>query len=51
MNRQVPIEGQKVDVRLEDGDWQDAVYAQSCLTHAGAIRHEATRARLEAQAS
>jgi NAD(P) transhydrogenase subunit alpha len=32
-------------------DWQDEVYAQSCLTHAGAIRHEATRARLEAQAS
>jgi len=32
-------------------DWQDEVYAQSCLTHAGAIRHEATRARLEAQSS
>jgi NAD(P) transhydrogenase subunit alpha len=32
-------------------DWQDEVFAQSCLTHAGSIRHEATRARLEAQAS
>jgi NAD(P) transhydrogenase subunit alpha len=30
-------------------DWQDEVFAQSCLTHAGAIRHEATRARLEAK--
>ncbi len=29
-------------------DWQDEVFAQSCLTHAGTIRHEATRARLEA---
>src|SRR6185437_9708978 len=32
-------------------DWQDEVFAQSCLTHAGTIRHEATRARLEGQAS
>jgi proton-translocating NAD(P)+ transhydrogenase subunit alpha len=29
-------------------DWQDEVYAQACLTHAGAIRHEATRKLLEA---
>ena len=29
-------------------DWQDEVFAQSCLTHAGAVRHEATRALLEA---
>jgi NAD(P) transhydrogenase subunit alpha len=32
-------------------DWQDEVFAQSCLTHAGAIRHEATRARVEAKSS
>lgn len=32
MNRQVPIEGQKVEVRLEDGDWQDAVYAHEVFT-------------------
>ena len=24
-------------------DWNDEVFAQSCLTHDGAIRHEATR--------
>jgi NAD(P) transhydrogenase subunit alpha len=24
-------------------DWQDEVFAQSCLTHAGAIKHEPTR--------
>jgi proton-translocating NAD(P)+ transhydrogenase subunit alpha len=29
-------------------DWQDEVYAQSCLTHAGVIRHEATRKLVEA---
>jgi len=29
-------------------DWQDEVYAQACLTHAGAIRHEATRKLVEA---
>lgn len=29
-------------------DWQDEVYAQACLTHAGVIRHEATRKLLEA---
>jgi len=29
-------------------DWQDEVFAQSCLTHAGAVRHEPTRALLEA---
>ena len=28
-------------------DWQDEVFAQSCLTHAGAIKHEATRKALE----
>lgn len=32
-------------------DWQDEVFAQSCLTHAGAIRHEATRTRVEAKSS
>lgn len=31
-------------------DWQDEVYAQSCLTHAGAIRHEPTRKLVEAAA-
>jgi NAD(P) transhydrogenase subunit alpha len=29
-------------------DWQDEVFAQSCLTHAGAIKHEPTRKLLEA---
>ena len=29
-------------------DWQDEVFAQSCLTHAGTIRHEPTRALVEA---
>jgi NAD(P) transhydrogenase subunit alpha len=28
-------------------DWQDEVYAQSCLTHAGAIKHEPTRKLVE----
>jgi NAD(P) transhydrogenase subunit alpha len=28
-------------------DWQDEVFAQSCLTHAGAIRHEPTRKLVE----
>ena len=28
-------------------DWQDEVFAQSCLTHAGAIKHEATRKAIE----
>jgi H+-translocating NAD(P) transhydrogenase subunit alpha len=28
-------------------DWNDEVFAQSCLTHDGAIRHEATRKLLE----
>jgi NAD(P) transhydrogenase subunit alpha len=28
-------------------DWQDEVFAQSCLTHAGAIRHEPTRQLVE----
>lgn len=28
-------------------DWNDEVFAQSCLTHDGAIRHEATRKTLE----
>ncbi|HWG76610.1 MAG TPA: NAD(P) transhydrogenase subunit alpha [Steroidobacteraceae bacterium] len=32
-------------------DWQDEVFAQSCVTHAGTIRHEATRARVEAKSS
>jgi NAD(P) transhydrogenase subunit alpha len=29
-------------------DWQDEVFAQSCLTHAGAIKHEPTRKQVEA---
>jgi NAD(P) transhydrogenase subunit alpha len=28
-------------------DWQDEVFAQSCLTHAGAIKHEATAKLVE----
>ncbi len=28
-------------------DWQDEVFAQSCLTHNGAIKHEATRKAVE----
>jgi len=28
-------------------DWQDEVFAQACLTHAGAIKHEATRKSVE----
>ncbi|HEY3786621.1 MAG TPA: NAD(P) transhydrogenase subunit alpha [Steroidobacteraceae bacterium] len=28
-------------------DWNDEVFAQSCLTHAGAIKHEATRKAIE----
>lgn len=28
-------------------DWNDEVFAQSCLTHDGAIRHEATRKMVE----
>ena len=28
-------------------DWQDEVFAQSCVTHDGAIRHEATRKAVE----
>ncbi len=26
MNSQLPIEGQKIEVKLRDGEWQDAVY-------------------------
>lgn len=26
MNSQLPIEGQKIQVKLRDGEWQDAVY-------------------------
>jgi NAD(P) transhydrogenase subunit alpha len=29
-------------------DWQDEVFAQSCLTHAGAIKHEPTLKLVEA---
>ena len=29
-------------------DWQDEVFAQSCLTHDGTIKHEATRKAMEA---
>jgi NAD(P) transhydrogenase subunit alpha len=29
-------------------DWEDEVFAKSCLTHAGAIKHEAKRAVVEA---
>jgi len=28
-------------------DWQDEVFAQSCLTHAGTIKHEPTRKLVE----
>ena len=28
-------------------DWNDEVFAQSCLTHDGAIKHEATRKAVE----
>jgi H+-translocating NAD(P) transhydrogenase subunit alpha len=28
-------------------DWNDEVFAQSCLTHDGAIKHEATRKNIE----
>jgi H+-translocating NAD(P) transhydrogenase subunit alpha len=28
-------------------DWTDEVFAQSCLTHAGAIKHDATRKAVE----
>jgi NAD(P) transhydrogenase subunit alpha len=28
-------------------DWTDEVFAQSCLTHEGEIRHEATRKVVE----
>jgi NAD(P) transhydrogenase subunit alpha len=31
-------------------DWQDEVFAQSCLTHAGAIKHEPTRKAVEGPA-
>jgi H+-translocating NAD(P) transhydrogenase subunit alpha len=31
-------------------DWNDEVFAQSCLTHGGAIKHEATRKALEGTA-
>lgn len=26
MNGQLPVEGQKIQVKLRDGEWQDAVY-------------------------
>jgi hypothetical protein len=26
MNSKLPIEGQKIEVKLKDGDWQEAVY-------------------------
>lgn len=32
-------------------DWSDEVFAQSCLTHQGEIRHEPTRRALEAKPS
>jgi NAD(P) transhydrogenase subunit alpha len=31
-------------------DWEDEVFAKSCLTHAGEIKHEATRKVVEGQA-
>jgi H+-translocating NAD(P) transhydrogenase subunit alpha len=30
-------------------DWNDEVFAQACLTHDGAVKHEATRKALETQ--
>ena len=32
-------------------DWNDEVFAQSCLTHDGTVKHEATRAALEKKGS
>jgi NAD(P) transhydrogenase subunit alpha len=32
-------------------DWQDEVFAQACLTHAGEVRHEPARRALEAAAA
>jgi len=29
MNGRLPIEGQNVQVKLKDGDWQDAVYGDA----------------------
>jgi len=39
-----PAAGQEATLAI---DWQDEVYAQSCLTHAGAIKHEPTRKLVE----
>jgi NAD(P) transhydrogenase subunit alpha len=42
-----------VALMLKDGalnlDWNDELIAQSCLTHAGEIRHEATRKAVDGQ--
>jgi NAD(P) transhydrogenase subunit alpha len=32
-------------------DWSDEVFAQSCLTHDGVIKHEPTRLALEKKVS
>jgi NAD(P) transhydrogenase subunit alpha len=39
-----PADAQEATLAI---DWQDEVYAQSCLTHAGAIKHEPTRKLVE----
>lgn len=43
-----------LSLSIKDGelalDWDDELVAQTCLTHDGAIRHEATRQKLEAGA-
>jgi NAD(P) transhydrogenase subunit alpha len=40
-----PAAGQEATLTI---DFQDEVYAQSCLTHAGVIKHEPTRTLVEA---
>ncbi len=43
-----------LSLSIKDGelalDWDDELVAQTCLTHDGAIRHEATRQKIEAGA-
>ena len=43
-----------LSLSINDGelalDWDDELVAQTCLTHDGAIRHEATRQKIEAAA-
>ena len=43
-----------LSLSIKDGalalDWDDELVAQTCLTHDGVIRHEATRQKIEAGA-